>query len=113
MTSDIYLNKLAAARRVGGALPFLLLNLGPTIVPCPIHTKYVPLVLPVDHRFWDTHPCQDSDSCKCWIRSISRWEYEQIRTQGIQDPFAPAILDADGHATGHRKQQLVPIREEV
>ena len=108
-----YEQSLENARRVQSALPFLLLCLGPTVDPCPLHSKFVPLVLPTSHQFWDDFPCRQTDQCRCWIRSVSNWEMNKLRTEGTQDPFAPPIRAADGRLTGFKEKRLVPIRETI
>jgi hypothetical protein len=111
MSKAEFVEKLIAARRLQDALPYLLLIPGPTIEPCPMHSKYVALVLLASHAYWDENPCQTTELCRCWIRSISKWEIEKLRIDGIQDPFAPPVRDAKGNLTGYREKRFVPIRE--
>ncbi|MFV8387698.1 regulator of ribonuclease activity A [Vibrio parahaemolyticus] len=110
--NEHYASKLKQAQKTKRALPYLTIMLGPTIEPCPVHTKNKGLVLPVDHPYWTDYPMRKTDECKCGLRQISKYEYAKLKVDGILDPLAPPILDEEGNLTGRRQKILIPIVEE-
>lgn len=104
-----YAGQLEQALHTQGTHPYLLLRRGPLPVPCPIHGKNENLVLPVDHPYWRLHPMREHADCKCWVRLVSRREFEIIAATGVQDPDAPPILGENGLITGHHEKRLIPI----
>lgn len=91
--------------------PYLLYQLGPSEHHRPEHVAWNGLLLPVAHPFWATHMPINGWGCKCWVRQVSRREYDRLKEEGFQDPLAPQELDPDtGLPTGRRITQKRPVQ---
>jgi len=58
--------------------PYLLYQLGPSRVHRPEHVRWAGLLLPVDDPFWATHYPPNGYGCKCHVRQVSRYEYDEL-----------------------------------
>lgn len=106
-----YKRQLERAQRTKKSHSYFLLCRGPAEHPCPVHSMDWGLVLHIDDDYWISFPMKEHPGCKCNVRHISNRDYERIKREGIQDPYAPAIYNEDGYNTGHRVQRKVPIKE--
>ena len=69
-------------QRTKRAMPYLLYQLGPRREACGLHLKWDGVLLPVDDPWWKTHFPPNSSECKCWVRQISKYEYQKILASG-------------------------------
>lgn len=68
------------------------------------------MILPVDHEYWRQFPMREHPECKCRVRQVSKREYERLLREGIPDPDAPPVLDANGNRTGHIEPRTIPAK---
>ncbi|MEV9346623.1 phage minor head protein [Klebsiella pneumoniae] len=97
--------------RTKRAMPYLVYTLGPSREHRPEHLQWADLCLPVDDPFWQTHIGPNGWGCKCGVRQVSKYEYEQLKVNGVTRNVQQ--LDASGQPTGHVVRQTVPLRTEA
>ncbi|MBY6243861.1 phage minor head protein [Methylosinus sp. Sm6] len=66
-------------QRTKKGLPYLLYVRTSSAEPRPQHLVWAGFILPVDHAFWSTHFPPNGWHCKCAVRQITRYEYEQLK----------------------------------
>lgn len=66
-------------QRTKRAMPYLLYTLGPSREHRAEHLKWADLCLPVDDPFWQTHIGPNGWGCKCGVRQVSKYEYDQLQ----------------------------------
>lgn len=66
-------------QRTKKGLPYLLYVRTTSTEPRPQHLAWAGIILPVDDIFWATHFPPNGWHCKCAVRQITRYEYEQLR----------------------------------
>ncbi|MBY6243988.1 phage minor head protein [Methylosinus sp. Sm6] len=66
-------------QRTKKGLPFLLYVRTTSAEPRIQHLAWAGVILPVDHAFWSTHFPPNGWHCKCAVRQITRYEYEQLK----------------------------------
>ena len=98
-------------QRTKRAMPYLLYTLGPSREHRAEHLKWADLCLPVDDPFWLTHFCPNGWGCKCMLRQVSKYEYDQLQKNGVSRNVQQ--LDDSGQPTGHVIRQTVPVRTEA
>ena len=98
-------------QRTKRAMPYLLYTLGPSREHRAEHLKWANLCLPVDDPFWLTYFCPNGWGCKCGVRQVSKYEYDQLQKNGV--PRNVQQLDDSGQPTGHVVRQTVPVRTEA
>ncbi|HBQ8816117.1 TPA: hypothetical protein OEL94_001291 [Klebsiella pneumoniae] len=98
-------------QRTKRAMPYLLYTLGPSREHRAEHLKWADLCLPVDDPFWLTHFCPNGWGCKCTLRQVSKYEYDQLLKNGV--PRNVQQLDDNGQPTGQVIRQTVPVRTEA
>lgn len=76
-------------QRTKRAMPYLLYTLGPSREHRAEHLKWANICLPVDDPFWHTHMVPNGWGCKCGVRQVSRYEYEQMKATGTITTTAP------------------------
>lgn len=94
--------------RTRRAMPYLLYTLGPSREHRAEHLKWADLCLPVDDPFWQTHIGPNGWGCKCGVRQVSKYEYEQMKTKGVTRNVQQ--LDDNGLPTGQVTRETVPLR---
>ncbi|WP_421793936.1 phage minor head protein [Hydrocarboniphaga effusa] len=103
--------RIQATKRV---LPYLLRQLGPSVVHRPQHVAWNGVLLPVDHPWIAAHPCPGSEfGCKCRYRQVGRVEYEKLKTDGIPSPGVQEINPDTGLPTGRLVRGRVPVQTEA
>lgn len=70
--------------------PYLLYRLGPSENHREQHVRWNGTLLPVDDPFWATHSPPNGWGCKCWIRQVSKHEYERLKGTGKYLSEAPS-----------------------
>ena len=114
----IYQTNMRTARAVGQlervarnakSRPYLLYQLGPSARHREQHLAWHGLLLPVDDPFWDTAFPPNGWGCKCFVRSVSRREADDLERRGVLAPNPEPVLDDDGNPTGHIKDTRVPV----
>lgn len=95
----IYDTNLRTARAAGqweriqrnlASHPYLLYQLGPSENHREQHVRWSGLLLPADDPFWATHFPPNGWGCKCWIRQVSKREYERLKGTGKYLTEAPS-----------------------
>lgn len=66
-------------QRTKKGLPYLLYVRTASAEPRPQHLAWAGVILPVDDSFWSTHFPPNGWHCKCSVRQITRYEFEQLR----------------------------------
>lgn len=99
-------------QRTASTHPYLLYQLGPSAHHRPQHVAWSGTMLPIEDEFWRYAMPPNGYGCKCWTRQVSLGEYGRLRDNGYQDPLAPMELNDKGLPTGHRVQQLLPVKLE-
>lgn len=94
--------------RTRRAMPYLLYTLGPSREHRAEHPQWADLCLPVDDPFWQTHIGPNGWGCKCGVRQVSKYEYEQMQTKGVTRNVLQ--LDDNGLPTGQVTRETVPLR---
>lgn len=94
--------------RTRRAMPYLLYTLGPSREHRAEHLKWADLCLPVDHPFWRTHIGPNGWGCKCGVRQVSKYEYEQMLKNGVTRNVPQ--LDDNGLPTGQVTRETMPLR---
>ncbi|XWJ90966.1 phage minor head protein [Phytobacter ursingii] len=94
--------------RTHRAMPYLLYTLGPSREHRAEHLQWADLCLPVDDPFWQTHIGPNGWGCKCGVRQVSKYEYEQMKTKGVTRNVQQ--LDDNGLPTGQVTRETVPLR---
>ncbi|WP_323060714.1 phage head morphogenesis protein [Aeromonas hydrophila] len=83
---DIRIERAAAQwqriQRTKRAMPYLIYQLGPRRETCEQHLQWDGVLLPVDDSWWLTHMPPNSWGCTCWVRQISKFEYQKILASG-------------------------------
>lgn len=74
------------------SLPYLLYQLGPSKKHREQHAAWAGILLSVDDSFWQTHYPINGWNCKCWVRQISKHEYEQLASDASYQTDAPEIV---------------------
>lgn len=98
----------ARIERTRRAMPYLLYTLGPSREHRAEHLQWADLCLPVDDPFWQTHIGPNGWGCKCGVRQVSKYEYEQMKTKGVTRNVQQ--LDDNGLPTGQVTRETVPLR---
>ncbi|MDN4346259.1 phage minor head protein, partial [Citrobacter freundii] len=78
-------------QRTKRAMPYLVYTLGPSREHRAEHLKWANICLPVDHQFWITHMVPNGWGCKCNVRQVSRYEFEQMKQNGTITTTAPDV----------------------
>lgn len=94
--------------RTRRAMPYLLYTLGPSREHRAEHLQWADLCLPVDDPFWQTHIGPNGWGCKCGVRQVSKYEYEQMQAKGVTRNVQQ--LDDNGLPTGQVTRETVPLR---
>lgn len=94
--------------RTRRAMPYLLYTLGPSREHRAEHLQWADLCLPVDDPFWQTHIGPNGWGCKCGVRQVSKYEYEQMQKNGVTRNVQQ--LDDNGLPTGQVTRETVPLR---
>lgn len=76
-------------QRTKRAMPYLVYTLGPSREHRVEHLGWANLCLPADHPFWDTHMGPNGWGCKCGVRQVSRYEFDQMQQDGTITTDAP------------------------
>lgn len=97
--------------RTKRAMPYLLYTLGPSREHRPEHLQWADLCLPVDDPFWQTHIGPNGWGCKCGVRQVSKYEYQQLQKSGLTRNVQQ--LDDNGNPTGHVTRESIPVRTEA
>ncbi|HAT7513526.1 TPA: hypothetical protein JAV82_001269 [Kluyvera ascorbata] len=97
--------------RTKRAMPYLLYTLGPSREHRQEHLQWADLCLPVDDPFWQTHIGPNGWGCKCGVRQVSKYEYQQLQQNGVTRNVQQ--LDDGGNPTGQVIRQSVPVRTEA
>lgn len=97
--------------RTKRAMPYLLYTVGPSRVHRKEHLGWADLCLPVDDPFWKTHMGPNGWGCKCGVRQVSKYEYQQLLKQGVTRNVQQ--LDDSGNPTGQVIRQTVPVKTEA
>lgn len=91
--NDVRLERAAAQwqrlQRSKRFIPYLLYQLGPRRETCELHLDWDGLMLPVDDPWWSSHMPPNSWGCTCWVRSVSKYEYEKLIAEGEVRTVAP------------------------
>lgn len=98
----------ARIERTRRAMPYLLYTLGPSREHRAEHLQWADLCLPVDDPFWQTHIGPNGWGCKCGVRQVSKYEYEQMQKNGVTRNVQQ--LDDNGLPTGQVTRETVPLR---
>ena len=69
----------ARIQRTKRTHPYLLYRLGPSREHRKEHVAWNGVLLPVDDPWWRDHFTPNGWGCKCWIRQVSKAEYERLR----------------------------------
>ncbi len=88
--------------------PYLLYQLGPSIEHRLEHLGYNQLILHVDDPFWATHFPPNGWGCKCFVRSVSKQEYNRLKNQGDVITTAPKIKNKEFINKRTGEVELVP-----
>ncbi|MDX2110615.1 MAG: phage minor head protein [Verrucomicrobiota bacterium] len=97
------------AQRTKRALPYFVYELGPSEHHREAHAAIQGTMLPVDDPFWDSHFPPNGWGCKCWLRQVSKFEYDKLNQNGVPVQGDP-ILDSKGIPTGRRKIEIIPAK---
>ncbi|BBV67840.1 phage protein [Klebsiella sp. STW0522-44] len=97
--------------RTKRAMPYLIYTLGPSREHRQEHVQWANLCLPVDDPFWKTHTGPNGWGCKCGVRQISKYEYQQLVQNGIASNVQQ--LDDGGNPTGQIRRETIPVRTEA
>lgn len=97
--------------RTKRAMPYLIYTLGPSREHRVDHVKWANTCLPVDHPFWLTHTGPNGWGCKCGVRQISKYEYDQMMEDGVAET-AP-VFDGNGLPTGQVIRTKVPLKTQA
>lgn len=74
----------ARIQRTKRTHPYLLYRLGPSREHREEHVAWNGVLLPADDPWWRDHFTPNGWGCKCWIRQVSKAEYERLRrAEGI------------------------------
>ncbi len=76
--NEMYEAQLKRAQRVKDSHPYIVLEKGPTVEPCPIHSSNIGMILSVDNSYWTDYPMKEDTGCRCRVRQISQREYERM-----------------------------------
>jgi uncharacterized protein with gpF-like domain len=76
-------------QRTKRAMPYLVYTLGPSREHRVEHLRWANLCLPADDPFWDTHMGPNGWGCKCGVRQVSRYEFDQMQQDGTITTDAP------------------------
>lgn len=96
----IYRTNMRTARSAGQwdriertkrVMPYLLYQLGPAKEHRPIHMGWNGVCLPVDDAWWQTHFTPNGWGCHCYIRQVSRVEYDKLNAAKTISTTAPEI----------------------
>ncbi len=96
--------------RTKRAMPYLLYTLGPSREHRVDHLKWANTCLPVEHPFWLTHSCPNGWGCKCSLRQVSKYEYDEMVKNGVT---ATAPVYEDGQPTGQVTRTKVPLKTQA
>lgn len=108
---SLYQDQLKRVLRNIDSHPYLLLQRGPALKPCPMHGRFEGLVLRADHPYWRASPMGRHPDCLCHVRSVSQRELVRLKKDGVPDSDSPMQLDPKtGLSTGHRLDRRVPIK---
>ncbi|HDL7388681.1 TPA: hypothetical protein PXN10_001707 [Yersinia enterocolitica] len=97
--------------RTKRAMPYLIYTLGPSREHRVDHLKWANICLPVDDPFWLTHTGPNGWGCKCGIRQVSQYEYEQLLENGATQ--TTAVYDDNGLPTGQVSKTKTPLKTEA
>ena len=78
-------------QRTKAALPYLTYEIGPSKNHRKDHVQWQGLCLPADDPFWDSHYPPNGWGCKCRVRQVSQYEYDQLNKAGKIGTKAPPI----------------------
>lgn len=97
------------AQRTKRALPYFIYQLGPSERHRPEHVALEGTMLPVDDPFWNTHYPPNGWGCKCWLRQITKYEYDKLSSEGVPAQGDP-VLDPQGRPTGRIQSRTIPAK---
>lgn len=97
------------AQRTKRAMPYFLYQLGPSERHRPAHVALEGTMLPVDDPFWDTHYPPNGWGCKCWLRQITKYEFDKLSRDGVPSQGDP-VLDDKGLPTGRVQPRTIPAK---
>lgn len=97
------------AQRTKRALPYFIYQLGPSERHRPEHVALEGTMLPVDDPFWNTHYPPNGWGCKCWLRQITKYEYDKLSSEGVPAQGDP-VLDPQGRPTGRIRSRTIPAK---
>ena len=85
-------------QRVKDAMPFLLYQLGPSLVHRYQHLQWEGIIRPVDDPFWEWADPPNGFGCKCHVRQITEAEADRLEKDGIE-LTQQRTIGADGSIT--------------
>lgn len=92
-------------------MPYAMFSLGPTEIPCPIHSHLRATIFFANDSVFEDIPVRRDATCRCRVRKITDFELERLEDSGIQDSLAPPVLSDVGLPTGRREKKLIPIEK--
>lgn len=101
------------AQRTKRSRPFLLYQLGPTGSSGKHREQHIAwhgILLPVDDPFWQTAYPPNGYNCRCYVRTVSSREADDLDRDGVLAPDAAPVLDGEGLPTGHVEQRKIPVQ---
>lgn len=101
------------AQRTKKTRPYLLYQVGPSERHREQHLAWHGLLLPIDDEFWQTHMPSNGYGCKCFARTVSQREADELAEEGILAPDPEPELDDDGNPTGHVVDRRIPVKREA
>lgn len=123
----IYDTNLRTARAAGqwdriertrDALPFLLYQLGPSLVHREEHLRWEGLLLRADDEFWGWAMPPNGFGCKCHVRQVGEREADRLerdgityRAQRVRDPKTGRVTREDRHVRIRRRRPERRMRD--
>ena len=92
-------------------MPYAMFSLGPTEIPCPIHSDLRATIFFANDSVFEDIPVRLDAACRCRVRKITDFELERLEASGIQDSLAPPVLSDIGLPTGRKEKKLIPIEK--
>lgn len=92
-------------------MPYAMFSLGPTEIPCPMHSDLRATVFFANDSVFEDIPVRRDATCRCRVRKITDIDLERLEASGIQDSLAPPVLSDIGLPTGRREKKVIPIEK--
>lgn len=92
--------------------PYIMYLVGASSECCLGHSHWHGLMLLANDPWWSDHFPPNGLDCKCHVRSVSEYEAERLRRDGIPDMAnaVPEINPETGLRTGHLRTENIPVR---